>query len=360
MTTSSSGSADLDDAQRARVAMTTSCRDTDGLPKVAGAGTVRLEGGTRVQVMHNGLLIEEGCYYGPWMTEIIRELRGHHEPQEEVVVAQVLERLADETGPVMVELGSFWAFYSMWFLRRHPSGRAVAMEPDPAYLEVGRRNLALNGLEATLVHGAVGREPGGTAAFVAESDGREVRVPQHSLASLLQATGTERVSVLMCDIQGFELVLLEGARELLEAGRVRFLVVSTHHWSISGDPLTHQKVLDLLAGLGAHVVAEHSVSESFSGDGLVVASFDPRDRDLVVPLSHARSRQTLFGESELQLNHVWHERDAARAQVAAVRAELVEAQAELYRLQAGSAAPPQGSSVRRVVRRLRRALPPRR
>jgi hypothetical protein len=49
------------------------------------------------------------------------------------------------------------------------------------------------------------------------------------------------------------------------------------------------------------VIAEHSVSESCSGDGLIFASADPRDADLSVEVSHVRSRDSLFGEPEYEL-----------------------------------------------------------
>ena len=76
--------------------------------------------------MHNGLLIFEGCYYGGWTTEIIRGLSGHHEPQEEPCFAEMLRMLAaseHSSSPFMVELGSFWAYYSMWFLTGVREGR---------------------------------------------------------------------------------------------------------------------------------------------------------------------------------------------------------------------------------------------
>jgi SAM-dependent methyltransferase len=80
------------------------------------------------------------------------------------------------------------------------------------------------------------------------------------------------------------------------------MVVSTHHHSISGDPLTHQRALAQLTEAGAHIITEHSVAESFSGDGLIVASFDDRDRDLVVEVSRARAKDSLFGEPEVELD----------------------------------------------------------
>src|SRR3954453_5900044 len=105
----------------AGIALTVACLDADALPKVEGAGDVH----DGVQVMHNGVRVVEGGYYGEWMTEVIRRLRGHHEPQEEVAFHSVLERLSTTCGPspAMLELGAFWAYYSLWFLHRIPAGR---------------------------------------------------------------------------------------------------------------------------------------------------------------------------------------------------------------------------------------------
>lgn len=341
----------LEPAAADRVRMTVSCRDTDALPKVPGAGEVFELDGTLVQRMHNGILIEEGCYYGPWMTEIIRALGGHHEPQEEIVFHHVLERLlGDEAEPTMIELGAFWSYYTMWFLSRATAGRAVCMEPDPAYLEIGKRNLALNGLEATFVHGAVGAEPGATLEFVAESTGAPVVVPQYDLDALMAMTGLDRVSLLMVDIQGFETPLLTRAAELLRAGKVRFAIVSTHHHLISGDALTHQRTLELLKECGAHVIAEHTVSESFSGDGLIAVSFDPRDANLVVDVSHARARDSLFGELEYDLQRALDDaKSAAQDARAALAARDAVLASSSWRLSAPVRAV--GALVRRIRRR---------
>lgn len=310
-----------------RVLMTISCRDADRLPKVDGAGDVFDLDGTSVQRMHNGALIEEGCYYGPWMTEIIRVLRGHHEPQEEVVFHEVLERLvATEPAASMIELGSFWAYYSMWFHQRTHGNRIVALEPDPSYLDVGRRNFALNGMNATFLHGAIGDSPGQMSAFTTESTGESIEVVQYDLASLMKETGLERVGLLMVDIQGFETLLIERAAELFSTGTIRFMIVSTHHHLISGNALTHQQALERLRGCGAHVIAEHTVGESYSGDGLIAVSFDDRDRDMSVAISHARAKESLFGELEVDLQSAFDELERFRALNGELTARAVAAE----------------------------------
>ena len=312
-----------------RIKLTTSCRDTDRIPKVADAGEVRTTPEGRVQVMHNGVLVVEGGYYGDWMTEIIRTLRGHHEPQEEIVFHEIVERLAaDEGAPTVVELGAFWSDYTLWSMQRLPAARAIVVEPDPNNLEVGRTNLRLNGREAEVLQAAVGAVAQPPQPFMCESDGQVRSVPTVDLRSLLERYHLERIDLLLADVQGAETVLLEGAGHLL-ADHVRFVVVSTHHHAISGDPLTHQRCRDLLVGLGAHIVAEHTVAESFSGDGLIAASFDGRDEDLHVTVSHARPCHSLFGDPLVDLAQ---ERQESRAALSASEAEAESLRNEVSRI----------------------------
>jgi hypothetical protein len=62
-----------------RTRKTISCKDSEYIPKVTNAGEI-FDG---FQIMHNGLKIVNGCYHGDWMSYIIQECKGHHEPQEE-------------------------------------------------------------------------------------------------------------------------------------------------------------------------------------------------------------------------------------------------------------------------------------
>ena len=68
-----------------RINMTVSCKDCDSIPKVKDAGKILTKSGNQIQLMHNGLKMSAGGYYGDWMSNIIEQLSGHHEPQEELV-----------------------------------------------------------------------------------------------------------------------------------------------------------------------------------------------------------------------------------------------------------------------------------
>jgi FkbM family methyltransferase len=208
---------DLSEGERRRIALTVAVHDTDDIPKVTDAGEVTSRDGVPVQIMHNGVVIREGCYHGPWMTEVIRRLRGHHEPQEELAFHTVVEQLASDTDtPTMVELGSFWAYYSLWTKHVIPGARLVLIEPDAASLEVGQINLGLNRVEANdIVHAAIGDAHGVSAPLVCESDGESHMTRHITIDGLMRDLGLRRIDLLLCDVQGAELAALRGAARAL-------------------------------------------------------------------------------------------------------------------------------------------------
>ena len=298
MTPTVSDLSHFDPSLRRRIEITTRVRVTDRLQKVADAGTIRRLDGHDVQVMHNGVVVEKDCYGGAWMTEIIARLRGHHEPQEEVAFAEIVDRIQKDTSdPVMIELGSFWAYYSLWFKHQIPSSTIVLVEPDPINLQVGVRNFDLNGLSPSVVlQAAVGAQHDSTVDIVCESDGVIRPIRAVTLDHLIADERLPRVDLVLCDVQGAEVEVLAGAAASIADGRVRFMVISTH-WADT-DPLIHQTCLARLGQLGGHIICEHSLPESCSGDGLIAVSFDPRDRDMSIDVPIVRARDSEVGELE--------------------------------------------------------------
>lgn len=275
-----------------RISMTASCRDCDNIPKVPDAGLAKIDAdGTAWQIMFNGIEVLYGGYYGEWMAEIIRRLRGHHEPQEELLFHTIIQRLG-RPGSTMVELGCFWGYYSIWFGRQLPGARCIMCEPDPEHLAIARKNAEHNGIEATFIQAAAGRS--GTCTIHLESADGPVEVKAVSVSDIMAQQDVECIDLLHLDVQGAELDVLKTLCEDGITGKIRFVFVSTHHFLISGDPLTHERCLDLLQKVGAHIICEHTVEESFSGDGMIVASFQPQDRDLKIEISYNRVSRSLF------------------------------------------------------------------
>lgn len=297
-----------DNAERA--AMTLACRDTDIIPKAPDAGKTKTINGVPVQVMHNGLYVKKGGYQGSWQAQTIEELKGNHEPQEEKVFYEVMKRV--EPGGAMIELGSWWSYYSMWYLRSMGKGTAICCEPDPENIALGKENAALNGFrvgkEIVFYNAASGPEDGELKGFVTEA-GAEIDVPVRSVDSVVEERKLDRLDILHLDIQGYEMEALKGALTTIKKGKLRFLFVSTHHYIISGDPLLHFRCLEFIRQNGGHIISRHTILESCSGDGLIVASFDDRDKDFWVSTSLQHTDDSLFRSAEIDSGILWEAYD---------------------------------------------------
>jgi FkbM family methyltransferase len=288
-----------------RIAMTISCEDSLKIPKVSNAGKVFTQGAQEYQLMHNGVKVLKDGYCGPWMTEIITQLQGHHEPQEELVFHLLLDRIRnDETtskAPVMIEIGSYWAYYSLWFLDVIPEGRAICIEPDPDNLQIGVTNFELNGRSGEFIQGVVGSLEGKSIKFPKQANGEIIDVNCLDFFKQLEERKVENVDIVHLDIQGGETDFLQQLEKRKNDLRISYLVVSTHDYSISGSAITHQECIKKIIELGGYIVAEHSIPESFSGDGLILASFLKSDEQWKIQVSHNRSLNSLFGELEERL-----------------------------------------------------------
>ena len=235
----------------ARADLVCACPDWDRLPRVKHAG--RLRGFS--QIMHNGLRVRAGSFYGLGSVFLFRRTGGVHEPQEEIVFAAVLPLLPP--GAVMVELGSSWAFYSMWFAQQVPGARNYLVEPDAHGMKMGRANFARNGFSGDFTRAFVGSAPPPGVCGV----------PAITLDAFCTAHAIERLHLLHADIQGVELEMLEGARTTLAEDRVDFLFLSTH------DELLHAACRAHLAAYSRlRVFVDVPPAQSYSVDGLLVAA----------------------------------------------------------------------------------------
>jgi FkbM family methyltransferase len=298
---------------RYRIEMTCSCKDSDQIPKVTGAGCITpINAIEAYQLMHNGLRVKARGYHDAWMEEIIKRLKGHHEPQEELVFHEALKRLKPEA--TMIELGSFWSYYSLWFLKEAPAQRrAICLEPDENHLAVGKFNAILNDLHPQFLLGFAGNSNGKLVNFEAEN-GETLQRRGYRIDEIMNEGGIEYLDILHCDTQGAELEVLLNCKDLIKANKIRFIIISTHSYEITGDPLMHQKCLELLEQYGASIIAEHDVHESFSGDGLIAASFADIDKHFTVKISHNRQNNSLFPSPAFHLAKILQKPDAKHTQ----------------------------------------------
>ena len=250
--------------ERRRVAEATLCADADYIPKVPGAGLVSVDAsGNRVQLMHNGLRVLADGYYGAFMTQIIEKMKGHHEAQEEKVFHEVLKVIPP--GSTMIELGAYWAYYSMWFQKAVKEGRNFMIEPAKTSIECGMKNFQLNGLRGDFTQAFVG-ETSDAGWKQPELRKKMEDVGQVCLKDFARARGIDRIAILHSDIQGFEYDMLRGCGDLLEQKKISFVFISTHSAKVHFQCRAH------LVRKNYTVIAEHTPKESYSEDGLIVAA----------------------------------------------------------------------------------------
>src|SRR5688572_3556147 len=80
----------LSETWQRRINDVLSCSDNQHIQRVPDAGKIS----NGKQVMHNGLKIFLGSYYGPEYSQMLFKNKGVHEPQEERVFNEVLKSLS--------------------------------------------------------------------------------------------------------------------------------------------------------------------------------------------------------------------------------------------------------------------------
>jgi hypothetical protein len=235
-----------------RIADARACPDNADIPRVPDAGRI-VDGNI---IMHNGLRVAYGTYGTgdtKHLMQLLEENGGVHEPQEEKVFQQVLPLMP--SGAVMLELGAYWGFYSLWFKSRVEKASCFLVEPVWANLNAGRLNFALNGLPATFING-----------FVGPRYRRQVfRAPVVTVDWLMREHRLEKVHLLHCDVQGYEREVLEGAEQAVRQRRIDWIFISTHSNQLHADCRTWLVKRDW------EVVADANLEETHSVDGLLVA-----------------------------------------------------------------------------------------
>lgn len=233
---------------RSRVTNVLESPDYARLSLVPNAGEIT----DGIMTLHNGIRVYADSYYGFNMRYVLSRTGGVHEPRQELIFDRVLETIPSES--VMLELGSFWAFYSLWFKKQVSGARCVMVEPDPERKKSGEDNFELNNETGEFISAFVG----------GVNEMTDVGVPIVSIPRLLEMTGVDRLAVLHSDIQGAELEMLEGASAELEGNKVDYLFLSTH-----SDEL-HAECRSFVEGFKYRLVEDIAGSSSDSEDGLLI------------------------------------------------------------------------------------------
>ena len=205
-------------------------------------GCVTLHNGNRTPLAGNL------AYYSDF-SQILVINRGVHEPLEEFCFQNTIEKLKSKNAPVtMVELGAYWAHYSMWLMREVTQARCVMVEPVNENLACGKNNFEINGFAGEWINDFVGH-----SGF---------RLDQY-----LEERKLSSLTILHSDIQGYELEMINGAKDSLINKLVDYIFISTHSQDI------HTSIVEELNRFGYRVeVSSDFENHTTSCDGFVMAS----------------------------------------------------------------------------------------
>ena len=227
-----------------RILRTIACPQNKYIPRVENAGEIIGD----YQIMHNGLKVQVDGYYGEYksngrgfITDMLLRNRGVHEPQEERMFMEVLNDIP--AGGVMLELGSYWAFYSMWFYQKVKDAKCYMIEPDSRNLQVGINNFAINDFTGDFSIGGI----------------PEVKVDKWMEDKCY-------LDILHADTQGYELNMLQDAEKSLRENKIKYVFVSGHSQEL------HNDCVDFLKKCGYEIlgVADFD-NESNCLDSIIVA-----------------------------------------------------------------------------------------
>jgi FkbM family methyltransferase len=164
---------------------------------------------------------------------------GRYEPQETQIAASIVR-----PGDTVVDVGANWGYFTL--AARHwtgPSGRVLALEPEPQLFRTLTSNVEMNALANVVALQVAAGAADGEIGFVAYGAGEENRGVSRAasagertdfrsrvtpLDELLDARGVPFVWLLKMDIEGAEYDALRGMARGLSRGRYAYLLLECH------------------------------------------------------------------------------------------------------------------------------------
>lgn len=207
-----------------------------------------------------------------------------HEPieshdDEYDMFMSVLENVKSDN-PVMVECGSWWAFWSLAFRKKFPSGRNILIELGKRQISIGRKNFALNGFDESHYWGGfyindsnVYAPPVRESNYNYDDHGGywdttlsgQMTGPEINFTDVYEIEGLDQIDMLHMDIQGSEYRLIvdlyNNNRDILD--KIQNVVIATHH------PVAQQELIRILVSTGMRLLRNEPFG-SVGGDGMIV------------------------------------------------------------------------------------------
>jgi hypothetical protein len=239
--------------------------DCKSIPKDPNAGNTIKYKDDELLVMHNGIKVLHKHFHRQWQTEVIKKLQGHHEPQQEYAFFEVLKKIPPKG--VMIEIGSFWSYYSMWFNKKIEGAQNYMIEPNIRKLNLGKKHFEINNLKGNFINAWIDLPIKKEVFFDCDglSPAKKITIDQ-----IIESNKLAFVDIIHSDIQGSEYNMLLGCKNSLAQHKIGYFFISTHGVNVNKKTI-HQACIEFLKQYKFRIIASHTPAESFSDDGLIVA-----------------------------------------------------------------------------------------
>ena len=195
------------------------------------------------------VLDNAGCYPGG------RSLGANKDAyiEEKELFDECLSNVSSES-PVMIEIGSYWALWSLLFRKKFPTGKNILIELFEELMQVGVENFELNDFTSGVhaYHGGIGIEESNTFKKIM---GRPDTGEELDLMEIVNENNIDVIDVLHCDIQGSELLFLETYSNLFDEKIVKNIVIGTHP-HLSENKKIHSDVREFLQNMGYEIIQD--------------------------------------------------------------------------------------------------------
>ena len=184
--------------------------------------------------------------------------------------------------PVMMEVGCYWALWSLLFRKKFTKGKNILVELGKRQLSVGKYNFYLNDYDCSAYHGGFCIDESATLhnkdsdieypveenedlkKFIPEAGETKGLVgPNLDFLDIWNKEGIDTIDLLHMDVQGSELAIIASIVSLLQEKKIKNLIVATHSLPI------HMTILQLLSL--THDVKNHVPNSHLGGDGHIYA-----------------------------------------------------------------------------------------
>jgi FkbM family methyltransferase len=208
---------------------------------------------------YNNIILLDGINTHPGSGNLNQHL------EEIKLFEDILDNLKNKKNPIMIEIGCFWALWSLIFKSKYIEGKNILIELNKRALDVGETNFKLNNFEYSSFHGGFCLETSGTYKnkendilypkneneFFNDNITGDIVGEELNLLDIFSQN--QYIDLLHMDIQGSEKCVIEQIIKFELINKIENIIICTHSNEIHNTIIkniqkTHEKIIDVEYG----------------------------------------------------------------------------------------------------------------